>query len=49
MESTGLWNIKGSEEYIYGEKKNIDNNNNNRSDEGISWTRGKLTLDSDMP
>ncbi len=41
MECTGLWDIKGSEGYIYAAFKN-------RSDEGMRQ-EVKLTLDLDMP
>ncbi len=42
MERTGLWDIKGSEGQIYAAFKN-------RSEEGISWDKVKLTLDSEVP
>jgi len=43
MESTGLWDIKGSKRYIYAVFKN-------RPVEHYLWRReAKLTLDSDVP
>ncbi len=42
MERTGLWDIKGSEGYIYAAFTI-------RSEEGISKQEVNLTLDSDVP